>query len=185
MGMANSPTRWVMDTSTFTHFWRAGHGYVLRELAPSSIVIIPSEVSSEVESGRDQYADIPPLKDLHWVELAVLDQDSEYFTFLGVKADMGGASNQHLGECAVIACAQHRELTAILDERAATKEAERRNVETQDTMWIAVDAYKNLFDRDRSRAAALIDDLLATGMRLPVDSGESLFQWGYENGLLP
>lgn len=183
--MEGKPSQWVMDTSTFTHFWRAGHGTVLRDLAPSRIVIIPSEVSDEVENGRERYADIPSLKDVGWVELAVLDQDSEYFTFLGVKGEMGGVSTEHLGECAVIACAQHRELTAILDERAAKTVATQREVETVDTMWIAVAAYKNLFGRNRERAAALVDDLLATGMRLPVESGESLFQWGYENGLLP
>lgn len=174
-----------MDTSTFTHFWRAGHSTVLRELAPSGVILIPSEVNVEVESGRDRYADIPPLKDVEWVQLAVLDQDTEFLTFLGVKGEMGGLSTEHLGECAVIACAQHRGMTAVLDERAAKAVAEQRQIDCVDTMWIAVDAYKNLFARDRTRAAALIDDLLATGMRLPVESGESLFRWGYENGLLP
>ena len=131
-----------MDTSTFTHFWRAGHSAVLRELAPSGIVLIPSEVNDEIESGRDRYFDIPSLKDIDWVELAILDQDSEYFTFLGAKGEMGGLSNQHLGECAVIACAHHRGMTAVLDERAAKAVAEQRQLDCVDTMWIAVDAIR-------------------------------------------
>ena len=183
--MEDSSARWVMDTSTFTHFWRAGHGDVLHALAPSGIILIPSEVNSEIENGRAGHRGIPTLKSIDWVELAVLDQDSEYFTFLGAKAEMGGLSDEHLGECAVIACAQHRRLTAVIDERAAKELAELRDIDAIDTMWIAVEAYVKLFDRNRARASALIDDLLATGMRLPVDSGESLFSWGYENGLLP
>jgi hypothetical protein len=30
-----------------------------------------------------------------------------------------------------------------------------------------------------------VDALLETDMRLPFDSGESLFAWAYEEGLLP
>lgn len=177
--------RWVMDTSTFTHFWRAGHGDVLRALCPSGIILIPAEVNTEVEIGRDLHEGIPALKDIDWVKLAILDPDDEYLTFISAKADMGGTTTEHLGECAVIACAQHRRFTAVIDERAAKELAEERNIDTIDTMWIAVEAYVRLFDRDRDRAAALIDDLLETGMRLPIHSGESLFSWGYENGLLP
>lgn len=38
---------------------------------------------------------------------------------------------------------------------------------------------------DRVRAAQVVDDLIATDMYLPIDSGESLFSWAYEDGLLP
>jgi hypothetical protein len=32
---------------------------------------------------------------------------------------------------------------------------------------------------------AIVDDLIGTGMRLPVGSGASLFAWAYEDGILP
>lgn len=41
-----------------------------------------------------------------------------------------------------------------------------------------------LFSRDRSRAARVVDDLLDTGMYLPISSGGSLFTWAYEQGVL-
>ena len=182
--MGAEPARWVMDTSTFTHFWRAGHSQVLKDLAPGGIVLIPSEVSVEIDQGRTIHPEIPPVKNIEWAELVVCDDD-EQLTMLGVKADMGGSPMEHLGECAVIACASGRGGIVILDERAAVEQAGLRDVRTRDSMWIVVHAYALLFERDRDRAAAVIDDLLATGMKLPIESGASFMQWAYENGLLP
>jgi predicted nucleic acid-binding protein len=98
---------------------------------------------------------------------------------------MGGGPTEHLGECAVIACAIHRNLTALLDDRRAVVQADLRGVPSHDTLWLVVEAYATLFAYDRDRAAQVVDDLLATDMYLPIDSGESLFAWAYEAGLLP
>jgi predicted nucleic acid-binding protein len=98
---------------------------------------------------------------------------------------MGGQPNEHLGECAVIACARHRNMIAILDERAAVAQADRVHVPTYDTLWIVIEAYKRLYQRDRDFMASVVDDLLGTGMYLPLASCESLLTWAYEQGLLP
>jgi len=178
------PNRWVMDTSTYTHLWRAGHDDLIERLAPGGVVVIPTEVGTEIERGRQVHADIPSVSAVPWAEIAIL-ADDELWTEVGVKAQMGGGPYEHLGECAVIACAYHRELVAILDERAAIEQADRLGVTTHDTLWIVIEAYKNIFARDRKSTARVVDDLLATGMYLPVDSGESLLAWAWENGLLP
>jgi len=175
---------WVLDTSTLTHLCRAGHTEIIEDLAPGGVVVVPSEVNDEIEQGRSIYPGIPAITSLSWVQLAVLT-DEEIWTQLDVKAQMGGRPRDHLGECAVIACARHRGMTAILDERAAIAQADRLCVETHDTLWIVVEAYKTLFGRDRDKAAEVVDALLRTGMWLPVDSGESLIGWAYGELLLP
>lgn len=76
-----------MDTSTFTHFCRAGHQDILRRLAPQGLILIPDTVYSEVENGRDRGYDIPSIIELSWVELGVLTTD-EIDTQLGIKVDM-------------------------------------------------------------------------------------------------
>lgn len=38
---------------------------------------------------------------------------------------------------------------------------------------------------DRASVEAITDDLVGTGMRLPVDTGAALFAWAYETGILP
>lgn len=182
--MVSDRRRWVVDTSAYTHLSRAGHADLIERLAPAGVVLIPAEVSAEIDRGRDLHRGIPAVSVVPWAELTVLTDD-EVWTEILVKARMGGDPTSHLGECAVIACARHRDLVAILDERAAIEQALGLGVTTYDTLWMVVEAYKSLFDRDRDRTARVVDDLLETGMYLPVDSGEELMVWAYEEGLLP
>lgn len=179
-----SDRRWVMDTSAFTHLCRAGHAELIERLAPHGVILVPTEVNTEIERGRERYNGIPAIDSLAWAELVVLDDD-ETILAAQVKVQMGGGPGDHLGECAVIAYAQRHELIAILDERAAIAQADRLNVDTRDTLWIVIQAHKELFGRDRSRTADVFDDLVATDMKLPNISGQSFVAWAYENGLLP
>lgn len=174
-----------MDTSTYTHLCRAGYEHLIRALAPGGIVLVPMEVSREVDAGRERYDKIHAVASVDWAELTVLT-DEEQWTMLSLKAERGGTDPlKDLGECAVIACALHRGMVAVIDERDAIQQADEHGVPTIDTLWIVVEAYKQLFDRDRSRAAAVVDALIETGMYLPISSGESLFAWAYEKGILP
>lgn len=177
--------RWVIDTSAYTHLSRAGHADLLRRLAPGGIVVVPTYVSDEIEEGRLRFPRIPAISDASWASPAVLT-DAEDLTVLELKADRGGLSPlEHLGECAVIACAKHRGMVAILDERDAVRQAEERGVRTHDTLWIVIEAYKKLLHRDRAATGQIVDDLLETDMWLPIASGESLLAWAYEESLLP
>jgi predicted nucleic acid-binding protein len=183
-GRTPDPRTWVTDTSVYTHFSRAGHAYILRDLAPGGIILVPDDVDAEIQDGQARYPGIAGVGATSWAQLTVLTED-EVGTQLLVKAAMGGGPTQHLGECAVIACAMHRGLTALLDERSAIVQADLRGVPSHDTLWLVVEAYATLFAYDRVRAAQVVDDLIATDMYLPVDSGEALFSWAYEEGLLP
>jgi predicted nucleic acid-binding protein len=178
------PRRWVMDTSAFTHLCRAGHAEIIEKLSPGGVVLIPDVVNTEIENGRERYQGIPTVSSISWAEIAVLS-DEETLTQLVVKAQLGGLPHEHLGECAVIACAHHRNLVAILDERAAVEQAELLGVQNHGTLWLVIEAYKKLYGRDRDRTAKVVNGLLATDMYLPVDSGESLLSWAFEEGLLP
>jgi len=182
--MTDSAAAWVVDTSTYTHLSRAGYLDLLRELAPGGIVVVPAEVDAEIQNGRDRYPGIVDPEVLPWVEQTVLTED-EGWTQLEIKAALGGGPLEHLGECAVIACALHRGAVAILDERAAVAQADLRGVTTRDTLWVVIEAYVTIFNRDKTRAADAVDALIATDMYLPIASGSSLFAWSYENGYLP
>lgn len=179
-----SDPRWVMDTTAYIHLCRAGHAEIIGKLAPTGEVVVPSDVSTEIEQSREWHADIPTVGSANWAELVVLGEE-ETWTALEVKAQMGGGPHQHLGECAVIAYARHHDMIAVLDDSAAVAQADRLGVATHGTMWIVVEAYKELLGREREPAVEIVDDLLATDMYLPVTSGASLFSWAYEDGLLP
>lgn len=177
-------TQWVMDTSTYMHTCRAGYGSVIQKLAPHGVVLIPSEVNTEIEHRRRKYPDIPVVSTTGWAAHTVMTEEED-LTALRVKVALGGGQLQHLGESAVIACAHHRELIAVLDARAAIAQADRFKVKSIDTMWIVTEAYTSLFDRDRDQTVAFVNALLETGLYLPFDNGDSFFAWAWEEGLLP
>lgn len=176
--------RWVVDTSPYTHLCRAGHGELIAWLAPGGSIDVPLQVNMEIENGRDKYPDIPAVSQVSWAKVITLN-DEEIWTQLQIKARMGGTDDEHLGECEVLAAAHHRKLVAILDEREAVEQADRLDITTHDTLWLVVEAYKKLFDRNRAVASGVVDDLLKTGMFLPFRNGASLLTWAYEEGLLP
>jgi len=183
---ASSDTRWVMDTSTFTHFCRAKREDVLHRLAPQGLILIPDSVGVEIERGRDLGYDLPDIDTLPWVERGILSEEEERLQLL-IKIDMpsgpGDAQTKNLGECAVLACATKRGMTAVIDDGDARQQARARGVRFETTMHIVIEAYKRLDDIDAEAAEQLYEALVATGMRLP--RVESVVGWGYSMELLP
>jgi predicted nucleic acid-binding protein len=178
------PGRWVVDTSTYTHLARAGHLAILRDTALQGIILVPSQVQTEIDEGRDRYWGIPDPRSLTWVTVVVLDEE-ENDTLIEVKADMGGSPSEHIGECAVIAYSHHAGHTAVLDERAAVTQAEMLDVASVDTLDIVLLAWRTLFGEDKPAAERIVDDLLGTGMWLPVKAGRGLWAWAWTEGRLP
>ena len=178
--------RWVMDTSTFTHFFRAGHGDILRRLAPCGVVIIPDTVHGEVQEGRDLDLDIPAINDLPWVELALLtpaEERDQLMFKVSMPSKKGDSPRKNMGECAVLACATHREMVAVIDDRDGRTLAGIQGIKYVNSMWIIAQAYRTLDDVDAERAEQIYEALCATEMRLP--AVESFIGWAYEVGLLP
>ena len=175
-----------MDTSTFTHFCRASHQDVLRRLAPQGVILIPDTVHAEVEDGRDRDYEIPSIASLPWVEVGVRTDDEERDQLL-IKVDLpsekGDSNRKNLGECAVLACAIHRGMVAVIDDGDARTQAVAREVSHVGSMWIIAEAYKTLDDIDADAAERIYQSLLDTDMRLPPT--ESFIGWAYEMGHLP
>lgn len=183
---AADETRWVMDTSTFTHFCRAKREDVLQRLAPHGLILIPDSVDVEIGRGRDVGYDLPDIDSLPWVERGILTEDEETLQLL-IKVDMpskpGDRATKNLGECAVLACATERGMTAVIDDRDAREQARARKLRFVTTMHIIVEAHRVLDDIDSEAAEQLYESLLATDMRLP--RVDSVIGWGYEMELLP
>jgi hypothetical protein len=83
-----------MDTSAYTHLCRAGYASIVEKLAPDGVVLIPHEVSVEIEQGRDKHPGIPSVSSVGWVSLTVMTDD-ENFTAMQVKAALGGGRHAH------------------------------------------------------------------------------------------
>ncbi|MGW0007279.1 hypothetical protein [Nocardia grenadensis] len=110
-----------------------------------------------------------------------------WYTRLDIKVDMpstkGDGPRKNLGECAVLACAVHRQMVAAIDDGDARSQARQRGVRFVTSMWIIAEAYKTFGDIDSGAAERIYESLLATDMRLP--AVESFVGSAYEVGLLP
>lgn len=183
---AEDETRWVMDTSTFTHFCRAKREDVLQRLAPQGLILIPDSVDVEIGRGRHRGYDLPEIDSLQWVERGILTEHEQTLQLL-IKIDMpskpGDPPTKNLGECAVLACATARGMTAVIDDRDAREQARARKLRFVTTMHVIVEAYRVLDDIDSEAAEQLYEALLTTDMRLP--RVDSVIGWGYEMALLP
>jgi hypothetical protein len=60
----------------------------------------------------------------------------------------------------------------------------RERLQVHGSLWLLIRSFKSSV-HDRATVEAIVDDLIGTGMRLPVDSGAALFAWAYGAGLLP
>ena len=80
---------WVADTSVYTHLSRAGHINILERLAPGGLILLPSDVDSEVQEGRTLFPSIVDPASTSLAKLTVLTED-EVFTQLAVKASAAG-----------------------------------------------------------------------------------------------
>ena len=52
-------------------------------------------------------------------------------------------------------------------------------------MWIVIEAHKKVFLGDREHTANVVDDLISSGLYLPMKTGASIFVWAFKEGLLP
>ena len=118
-----------------------------------------------------------------WLDPVQLSEVHELAAFARYKTQLGGGSKENTGEAAVLAWASLHGGVAIIDERVASRIAQRDGIAAHGSLWLVVQGVRQ-GELDRSAAERLVDELRATDMRLPID-GERLFAWAYEQGLLP
>ena len=103
--------------------------------------------------------------------------------FARYKTEFGGGPDRNTGEAADLAWASVHDAIAIIDEIVATRAARRDGIEVHGTLRLLVSGVR-FGVLTRSEAESIVDELAATDMRLPVD-GAGLFDWAYDEGLLP
>lgn len=175
-------TTLVFDTTTVSHFARAGRLDTLSALSKDHERLIPNEVAVELRRGTTGYPAIGDALGLSWLPIVELGFP-EVVHAATFKSEMGGDPDQHLGECAVLAWVKHNGGVAIVDETAAVAMAIHHRVPVRRTLWLVVSGFKDGV-LDRADAEALVDELVATDMRLPTD-GKGFFAWAYMEGYLP
>lgn len=177
-------TTFVFDNTAPNHFAKAGRLTELRAIVEGYQCVAPAEVFSELANAIAEYPELGAISAEEWLGTVELDEIEEIVAFARYKHELGGGPDKNLGESAVLAWVSINGGIAIIDEAAATSIGDRDGLAVRGSLWLIIRGYKE-GKLDRPTAEEIVDDLLDSGMWLPVQSGAALFAWAYEEGLLP
>jgi len=144
---------------------------------------MPVEVQIEIRAGVATMPDLADVLTANWLEPVELSDVRELAAFARYKTQLGGGPKTNTGEAAVLAWAKVHGGVAIIDERAASRLAQRDGIVAHGSLWLVAQGVRS-GELERSAAETLVDELRATDMRLPTD-GKGLFAWAHEQELLP
>ena len=177
-------TSLVFDTTALSHFARAGRTDALQMAVASDEPVLLAEVAAELARGVPDYPSLGGAEAANWLKSVELAELPELAAFAKYKGELGGGPERNNGEAAVLAWVSVNGGVAIVDEAAARAICDREKLEAHGSLWLLIRSFKaGVFDR--STAEAIVDDLIGTGMHLPLSSGAGLFAWAYQEGLLP
>ena len=145
--------------------------------------MVPAEVTRELVAGIPEHPALARTVSLRWLEIVELIEIDEVVAFARYKAEFGGGRDRNNGEAAVLAYASAHSGVAVVDERVATRAAKRDGLEVHGTLWLIANGVRS-GALTRGTAEQMVDNLVATGMKLPVD-GATFFTWANAEGLLP
>jgi predicted nucleic acid-binding protein len=174
----------VFDTTALSHFARAGRTDELRLAAADDEPILLSEVAAELARGIPGYPSLGSAAAGGWLKQVELEELPELAAFAKYKGELGGGPERNNGEAAVLAWVSVNGGMATIDEIAARAMGSREHLQVHGSLWLLVRSFKARV-HDRATIEAVVDDLIGTGMRLPVVSGAALVAWAYEAGILP
>jgi predicted nucleic acid-binding protein len=177
-------TNIVFDNTPLSHFVRAGRLDELKAITAGDEGILLAEVAAELVKGVAIYPSLGVISAESWLRPVELDELKELAAFAGYKGELGGGPGRNIGEAAVLAWVSVNGGMAIIDEEVARNIGVRDGLQVHGSLWLIIRSFKaNVLDR--ATVEGIVDDLLGTGMRLPVTSGADLFAWAYRVGVLP
>lgn len=180
-----SPASLVFDTTALSHFARADRLDELRTLIGSNEPLLVAEVANELAAGVPQHPSLGKVTVASWLKRVTLEGAAELAAFARYQAELGGPPGRNRGESAVLAWVSFHGGTAIIDDKTGRDLGMREGLTVRRTLWLLFDRGYKAGTLDRATIEAIVDDLTANGMRLPVKSGAALFDWAAEHGLFP
>jgi predicted nucleic acid-binding protein len=169
----------ALDTTILSHFASADRLDTLKQLLADHDCVTTKEVIDELMRGLLNHPALANAVSLPWIRIVALDT-LELVRFASYKAELGGNDTQNMGESSILAWAGNHNVAVIIDDRAAAYIAQREGIKCCGTLTVIFTAVQR-HRLSRAEASDLVEDLRATGMRLPKDP----IRWAFEEGLLP
>jgi len=177
-------TSLAFDTTALSHFARADRMDELQMAVADDDPVLLAEVAAELARGVPGYPALGSAAAGGWLKQVELEELPELAAFARYKGELGGGPERNNGEAAVLAWVSVNGGVAIIDEVAARTMGARERLQVHGSLWLLIRSFKSRV-HDRATVEAIVDDLIGTGMRLPVGSGAALFAWAYGDGILP
>jgi predicted nucleic acid-binding protein len=177
-------TSLVFDTTALSHFARADRMAELHIAVGDDEPVLLAEVAAELTRGVASYPSLGSTTSEGWLKQVELQELPELAAFARYKGELGGGPERNNGEAAVLAWVSVNGGVAIIDEVVARAIGNRERLQVHGSLWLLIRGFRTRV-LDRATVEAVVDDLIGTGMRLPVSTGEALFAWAYETGILP
>jgi predicted nucleic acid-binding protein len=175
-------TSLVFDSTALSHFAQAGRLTELNGITSADECLAPSQVLDELAKAVGSYLVLGTVSALAWLHRVELEQFDELVNFARYKGELGGGPERNNGEAAVLARVRVCGGIAIIDEAVARNIADRDGIPVQGSLWLIIQGYGSKI-LDRATAEGIVDDLIGSGMWLPITNGAGLFAWAYEEGL--
>jgi predicted nucleic acid-binding protein len=177
-------TSLVLDSTALSHFARANRMDELRKAVTDDEPVLLGEVVAELARGITGHPSLGNAVSADWLMRVELEEIQELAAFAVYKGELGGGPERNNGEAAVLAWVTVNGGIAIIDEVVARVIGAREGLQVHGSLWLLIRSFRT-GSFDRATVEAIVDDLIATGMRLPVNTGADLFTWAYETGMLP
>jgi predicted nucleic acid-binding protein len=172
----------AFDATALIHFARAGRLHDLLATAADDDPVLLAEVANELARGAGDRPSLDTASEAR-LKRADLEDLAELAAFATYKAELGGGPERNNGEAAVLAWISVHGGIAIIDEDVARNLGKDDGLQVHGSLWLLIRSFTDGI-HDRATIEGVVNDLLRSGMRLPVTEGANLFPWATRTGLL-
>jgi predicted nucleic acid-binding protein len=171
----------IFDNSPLSHFARAGRLDELESITKTYERVVTQAVLDEISAGTSLHAELAAVPECEWIHVVRVDSLRELQVFAEYAARLG-SGERDIGEASTLAWAEIHAATAVVDERAGTRQAREREVDVHGTLWLVVQAFQS--DAiSQGGCEQLVDALRDSEAWFPCD-GSTFFEWAHREGLV-
>lgn len=131
----------VFDNSPLSHFARARELGALEAITAVHDRVVTQAVLDEIARGSVEHPELAQVSRLDWPRVVRVDGLPELQAFAEYASRLGSGARD-IGEASTLAWAEVHGATAILDERAGTRQARERGVDVHGTLWLIARAFE-------------------------------------------
>lgn len=171
--MVDDPPAIILDSSPILHFFQASRTEALLRLVEGMSCHVASPVIDHLQACDDRIA--VWIRDAGFTVVS-LQGVEELRVFVEYTQRLGSGPRE-VGEAATLGWAEVHGATAIVDEHVGHRYGVSRHVTVHRSPWLLMRGMCRTSALSSDEARVLVEELLTSGMALPVTSGNEFVDW--------